>query len=391
MTEDTTRDLMRAVMDICKGLGIVLPPTTTRKNFLPLLYTATKTYLACREEWGNRPKKPRYMRMSVQHAPRGGVRLQGKFFPGGEFIPAGVLAKATPAEKAKVKGAPAKVAVPDLKPSPGLTPEDAKIEQTSWRRAHTQYDTLRDKYLEKTASFDDSGNLKSVVLNTDEWRDLFPEYTGTNASAVHEASSQLNKRLYADSLEEMKGKGNGKLVVLAGGGGSGKGTAVGQFFDEAQYPIRLDQVSDNLKKLEDKLDEATANGYKPEYIFVDRHPVDAWNGVVGRAMNLAKKGKLPRTVPLKLALKANLKARETAIELLKKRKDIAPKIINNNNGFGKADLIEDREEAIKFLEAQKHNHEELYEKLFSETLARHESGEINKDIAQGLLGKEAIK
>lgn len=280
-----------------------------------------------------------------------------------------------------------------LEVSRGLSPEEAKIERDTQIRAREQYGDLKEKYLrggggkEAAGTFDDKGEMTSVVLNTDEFRDLFPEYTGTNAGAVHEASSYLNKQVYGEMLQEMKGKGNGRLMILAGGGGSGKGTAVGQYFEQSEYPLRLDQVSDNLKKLEAKLDEAKAHGYEPEYIFVDRHPADAWGGVVGRAAGLRKKGKPARTVPLDVALHANLKARETAIELLKKRKDIQPNVIDNNHGYSKAVLIKDRDEAIKFLEAQNHDHEKLLNQLRDETQARYESGELDEDIARGLLGR----
>lgn len=39
----------------------------------------------------------------AQHAPKGGVTVAGKDFRGGEFIPAEVMAKATPAERAKIE------------------------------------------------------------------------------------------------------------------------------------------------------------------------------------------------------------------------------------------------------------------------------------------------
>lgn len=44
--------------------------------------------------------------MAVAHAPAGGVTIQGQQFTGGEFIPSGVMDKATPDEKAKVTTKP---------------------------------------------------------------------------------------------------------------------------------------------------------------------------------------------------------------------------------------------------------------------------------------------
>lgn len=110
--------VMRMLVGLLRECGIVLPPTVTRKNFLPLLKTATETYLRCRNPQTS-------YRFSVQHAPKGGVTVAGKFFPGGEFIPAGYMAKATPEEKAKVTGqaAPATPA----KAAPKETGESGKI------------------------------------------------------------------------------------------------------------------------------------------------------------------------------------------------------------------------------------------------------------------------
>ena len=276
--------------------------------------------------------------------------------------------------------------------SPGLSPEEAHIERHSQQHARDNYADIRAAYLHENGHHDGNGNLKSVVMNTDEWRHHLPGYTGTNAGAVHEAASDLNKRLYAEMLQSQKGKGNNRFMVLAGGGGSGKGTAVGDYFVQHEYPLVLDQVSDNLPKLEAKLDEAKANGYEPEYVFVDRHPQDAWGGVMGRAVNLRKKGKLARTVPLSVALHANVAARKTALELLKKRPDIKPNIIDNNAGDGKRRLIEDRAEAIKYLEQKLAEVDEsgLKEKLHADVLRKHAAGEIPDDIAAGFVGKDAI-
>ncbi len=187
-----------------------------------------------------------------------------------------------------------------------------------------------------------------MTLNTDEWREFVPGYIGTNAGSVHEAASWLNKQLYAEALKSQQGKGNQKLMVLAGGGGSGKGTATGDYFTQSDYPLVLDQVSDNLKKLEDKLNDAKANGFTPEYVFIDRPPLDAAGGIVSRALNLRKKGEIARTVDLAHGMKANIEARQVAVDLLKKRPDIEPRVVDNRGGELKRRLITDRGEAVSY-------------------------------------------
>lgn len=276
--------------------------------------------------------------------------------------------------------------------TPGLSAEDARVERDSQRHARDNYADIRAAYLDENGHRDANGDLTSVTVNTDEWRHHLPGYTGTNAGAVHEAASDANKRLYAELLRSQKGKGNNRLMVLAGGGGSGKGTAVGDYFVQQDYPLVLDQVSDNLAKLEAKLDEARTHGFEPEYVFVDRHPEQAWGGVVGRAVNLRKKGKLARTVPLPVALHANIAARRTALELLKKRPDVRPAIIDNNGGDLNRRLITDRGEAIAYLERKLAEVDEsgLRERLHADVLTRHAAGEIPDDIAAGFVGKEAV-
>jgi hypothetical protein len=272
-------------------------------------------------------------------------------------------------------------------------PKPHSVGEKTFYDAVDNYDELKERYLKKGGgTYDENGQLKSITLNTDDWRDLFPEYKGTNAQDVHEASSYLNKKLFAEALITMKGKGNNTLVILAGGGGSGKGSATKGFYDNSDYPIQLDQVSDNLQKLEHKVDEARANGYEAEYVFVDRSPKDAWlGGVVARAINSHKAGELPRTVPLEIALRANIHARKTAAELLRRRPDIPVNVIDNNRGVGKARLITDKAQAIDFLEGQVHEYETLHKELLHETVRLYESGELPENIAIGLVGKRAIQ
>lgn len=256
-------------------------------------------------------------------------------------------------------------------------------------RAKQNYPKYKDEYLKKGGGvFNSDGLLSSVVLNTDDWRELFPEYKGTNANVVHEASSHLNKKLFTEALTMMKGVGNNTMLVLAGGGGSGKGTAVGAFYNQEEYPIRLDQVSDNVGKLEGKIKEARDAGFNVDYVFIDRPPEDAWtNGVVKRAMNSRKKGQIARTVDLGIAFKANVEARKAAIELIKKNPDFPVTIVDNTKGFGKSRMIKDPKEAVTFLSREMDDEKQLFEKLRAETQERYESGEIPEDIAEGLLGK----
>lgn len=257
------------------------------------------------------------------------------------------------------------------------------------KRADTQYDLLKAEYLKTAGDYGPDGKLKSVSLNTDEWRGLFPEYTGTNAHVVHGAASKLNAKLLTEVMDDMRKPpphGNNTVTILAGGGGSGKGTATKQFLDESKYPIRLDQVSGSYDKTVGKLDEAVAKGYKVEFNFIDRHPDLAWQGVVGRAIFSGEQGQLQRTVPAEVAVSDNIKAREVAARIIKERPDIPFSVIDNNGKPGTARQITDRDEAVKFLLREKFNVADHVQRAKSHVDQLAAAGKLPAHVAAALTG-----
>lgn len=232
------------------------------------------------------------------------------------------------------------------------------------------------------------GKLQSVVLNTDDWRDHFPHYTGTNAHEVHDASSMLNKRLYREMLSEMRGKGNNTILILGGGGGSGKGTATQQFFNSSEYPIVLDQASAEYESLEGKLKDAEKNNFQVAPVFIDRGVESAAMGVIGRALRSREKGQLARTVPLEIARKANIDARKAQLELLEKRLDIPVNVVDNTSDErGEKRKITDRTEAISYLKNRIAEEDSLLSEATERTNQFVREKVADSDIAEGLLMK----
>jgi hypothetical protein len=270
------------------------------------------------------------------------------------------------------------------------------IQESTYKEAQRSFPEKRKDYLKKYGRFDASGQLEGVVLNTDDWREQFSQYVGTNAHEVHEASAFLNNKMYEDGLKELRGKGNKKMLILAGGGGSGKGTATKDHFDLTKYPMVLDQASGNYPKLEKKLDEAIANGFTPEHVFVDRGVSDAMGGVIGRALNALKRGDKPRTVPLAVAMQANIDARKATLELLRKRKDVDTKVVDNTgNGKMKTRLIKDRDEAIQYLEnrigVEEKSFAGLHDQLKLSIAEKLQAGEIPDSVAEGLFDAQFVE
>jgi len=257
---------------------------------------------------------------------------------------------------------------------------------------------FRRDYLAKNGTFDpDSGELVSITLNCDDWRDQFPTYVGTNSGTIHDAASYANMRMLNEAMALMKGKGNNQFLVLGGGGGSGKGTATKDIIKAGDYPVVLDSVSDDSAWTKELMDMAKGHGYGGQFVFIDRAPQDAWkDGVVKRAMesrekfNAGDKTSLARTVPLSVALPANLKARRAAFELLEDGQ-VPTMIINNNLGFGKAREVVG-EEAAAYLQTgmNGYNKEQLLKEMEDDTYGLYESGKIPDDIAKGLISAKTI-
>lgn len=277
--------------------------------------------------------------------------------------------------------------------TPGLSPEDATIEANTQQQALANYDQYKQQYLSKPkmAKIGPNGELQSVTLNTDEWRDLFPQYTGLNSHVVHEASSKLNTKLFAEALQTQKGKGNGILSVLAGGGGSGKSIA-SELDSVRQAPLILDQVTgDGEKFIKKVLVPARENGYKVEVAFVDRNPRDAFvEGVVKRAIKKRNAGELPRVVQLKRAVEDNINARKTAIQMIEQadKYGVPVRVIDNNGKQGAWRLIEDPKEALDYLKSKKYYVATSTKEIRNELSAR-QSG-IPADIYEALIGEGPI-
>ena len=278
----------------------------------------------------------------------------------------------------------------------------SEAEATEHREAQElirrEWITFRQDYLAKNGTFDpDSGELISITLNCDDWRDQFPTYVGTNSGTIHDAASYANMRMLNEAMALMKGKGNNQFLVLGGGGGSGKGTATKDIIKASDYPVVLDSVSDDSAWTKELMDMAKSHGYGGQFVFIDRAPQDAWkDGVVKRAMesrekfNAGDKTSLARTVPLSVALPANLKARRAAFELLEDG-TVPTMIINNNLGFGKAREVVG-EEATAYLQTgmNGYNKEQLLKEMEDDTYGLYESGKIPDDIAKGLISAKAI-
>lgn len=283
---------------------------------------------------------------------------------------------------------------PQLIRTPGLTPQDSVLEAQTQQFAWANYPALRDVYFQTNAVLDPvSGDVRSLRIDADAWRELLPGYNGTNATATHAAAVYLNSQLFKEALQNQAGKGNNRMMVLAGGGGSGKGTAVNQFLSTADFPLILDQTSRDYGKLAGQFEAARAAGMQPSYLFVDRPAPTALHGAVERALEERRAGRPARTVPLEMLARTNTDARKVALQVLFAQPDVDAQVIDNRNtGRFQRRMITDRNDAAQYLAHRLREDEDALnngavERLRDEILARNKKGEIPADMVTGFLGE----
>jgi energy-coupling factor transporter ATP-binding protein EcfA2 len=233
------------------------------------------------------------------------------------------------------KSGKAKAAVVDtssFERAKDLTPEYRGIEDKAFERITKEEDSIIEKYLANPKL---SGESRKVV-NTDNFRPFFKEdgYAGYNAAAVQEPSSYLSKKAYTKLLKENPEE---QVVLLAGGSGSGKTSAVKGLPEIAETMKNSAAVVDsNLSSYESavaKIKEAQSYGKIPVVDYVYRDPVDSLvEGVVKRMINNADEG--GRLVPTKVVAGNHIDSWDVVNKL---REDgVGVNFIDNSLGAKKA-------------------------------------------------------
>lgn len=176
------------------------------------------------------------------------------------------------------------------------------------------------------------------VVNTDLFRELSPDYAGSKegrskyAAAVHEPSSWMAREQYSRLLA--REPETGSVLVLGGGGGSGKSTSMDVV--APGYAARHDAIYDTTLANEYRANEAIKaaldSGRTVEIVYVARDPMESIvNGVIPRA---ERDG---RTVPLSVAAAAHRDAPRTLYGLIERYADddrVTIRIIDNTGAPG---------------------------------------------------------
>ena len=173
------------------------------------------------------------------------------------------------------------------------------------------------------------------ILDTDIARELSPEYKAdrSRAAEIHEAASAFIQKLFDI---RMAAPHNGEAVVMmAGGGGSGKSSAKDILGAEyASAGTVLDGTLSSLDKARRNIQRVLDSGRAVSVMYVYREPVEALrNGVLKRAMRGG------RTVPIDALVKAHAGASDVMRQLAKDyagSEDVAIRVIDNSRGPGAA-------------------------------------------------------
>lgn len=235
--------------------------------------------------------------------------------------------------------------------------------------------------LEAYARLPDTGGGK--IVNTDAARELAPEYAASKdgrslyARAVHEPASWLAKLVYQRLLA--KPPETGKVLMLGGGGGSGKTSALSHLVPgyEKQFDAIYDTTLADPEKARTNIEMALRTGRTVDIYYTARDPGESLiNGVIKRA------GTDGRTVPLDVAAGAHVAAPQAFLDLVARYQDeprVRFRIIDNTRGPGQQGFTP---------ELPSFDYNGLVERATTAATQAYENGSITAAAYRGLTGAD---
>lgn len=268
----------------------------------------------------------------------------------------------------KVKEQTKREIIPDF----NLTGEDANIQNKSIAKYKKDSKKLTDEYIK----------VHGKVVNTDEARKLFKDvgYRGSNSAAVQEASSAVAKDVWEELLKTRK---EPDVLIYAGGSGTGKTSAVKNFFTKEieEAGAILDGNLSTMKSAQARIQEAVNNGKYPTVIYVYRDPADAWvNGVIKRMRSNPEEG--GRIVPLSVFVQNHKGSYEVVKNLVDSKNNgviYNLKMVDNSLGKGRQSLLgRPKFDSIRY-------DDNLEQELQNVTKELYEKGTITKTEYEALI------
>lgn len=209
----------------------------------------------------------------------------------------------------------------------GLTSEHKVIEDKSFKHIIKNEDQILSDYFKKNGK----------TINTDSFRQHFPDYTaGHQSAAVQEPASYLKNRAVDIA---MKNKGD-YVIGTAGGSGVGKTSAakaIPTLSDlQKNAAFILDSNFSSLKSARKFIDKVKAGGKEFVGIYTYREFMDSVeNGIIKRM--LTNPGEMGRVVPNKVTAGNHLGSWDVVKQLHKEGETF--RFVDNSLGAGKAKFV----------------------------------------------------
>ena len=212
------------------------------------------------------------------------------------------------------------------------------------------FDQLQNNYSGLIAQYEQlKGSDEGRTINTDLARELSPHYRAdrTKSADVHEPSSALMKRHYAEKLSKPTPEDRTNTVIFtAGGTGAGKSTGLEIIKNvnktAAKAELTYDTNMNSFDSADKKIRQALDAGRKVHILYTYRDPVEALeNGALKRAKGMEEREGTGRTVPLSEHAKTHIGARQVIEQLAARYRNngkVNIEVIDNSKGAGKAQL-----------------------------------------------------
>lgn len=254
-----------------------------------------------------------------------------------------------------------------------------KAKQNFAKKLKSNFENLADRY----SKLEDTQNGR--ILNTDDARELSDEYRKNRSlsSAVQEPASEFIDRLYERKLSNPTPQGfDSRVLILGGGGGSGKSSGrkkMGNISNQSE--IVYDTTLSNLETSQKKVEKALATGREVVIAYTARDPIEAFYGVLQRAMRQEVELGSGRTVPLEVFARQHPSARlniDKLADMYANNPNVKIVGIDNTSGAGGAKVV-------PVANIPQFDYNGVEEKLYEILRQEYQAGRISETVYRGTL------
>ena len=231
--------------------------------------------------------------------------------------------------------------------------------------------SLVKKYVEE------HGNL----VGADEAKELMPGYSTDRSTSdlVQKGASQLADKIYTHLLEARQGKGNGIVLMTAGGTSVGKSTALrAGGINPKEYGVVFDTNLTDAKSGISRIQQALDKGFEVDIHYVYATPEQSYERAIERTERMAQEKGSGRPIAPQGHIDMHHKSYDAVQEIMAHFKD-EPRVriaVSDNSGDSPV-LIKRPLDFIKEKGDNRSNEKELHDKLHSIREQAHKDGKIS--------------